>query len=120
MRTDAARPRRSSMSSHAGDARPTSRGTTRRGRAPVADASRCSIVANIVVSRLTRPLSCAVARRLFFDTALRELGRVEQAREIGRAEIRLGCRDVADRTLLAIRLFRDRRALLVADHGIQR
>src|SRR5690606_18399663 len=55
----------------------------------------------------------------FFDAALRKLERIEQTREIGSVEVRLGGRDVADRALLAIGLFRDRGTLLVADHGIQ-
>src|SRR5262245_37765168 len=56
---------------------------------------------------------------LTFDSTLRELERVEQLAEPLGRELRLLSRDVADRASFLVRLLRDRRALVVADHGVQ-
>src|SRR5690606_1932778 len=61
-----------------------------------------------------------IATRSALDAPARQLERIEEPLQLlGRQLGALG-RDVPDRSALGVRLLRDRGALLVADHGIQR
>src|ERR1700722_16567265 len=54
------------------------------------------------------------------DAATRELGRIEQPGQLLARQVGHGLRDLEDRLAFGVGLLRDRGALLVADHGIER